>query len=91
MIILILLDNIKYDLIEPNIANKYAKLIKDEIKKLEYNPQRFSIIDIKAKNYTNIHKLIIKNHIAFYRINDNNKIVNIERILYGASNWQSKI
>lgn len=52
---------IKYNLVEPAIANKYAKLIKEEIKKLEYTPQRFAVIDIKVKNCSNIHKLIIKN------------------------------
>ena len=82
---------IKYNLLEPIIANEYSKLINEEIKKLEYNPQRFSIVDIKIKNCSNIHKLIIKKYIVFYRINEDFKIVNIERILYGASNWENKI
>lgn len=82
---------IKYNLLEPTIANKYSILINEEIEKLEYNPQRFAIADIKIKNYSKIHKLIIKNYIVFYRINENSKIVNIERILYGASNWKDKI
>ena len=83
---------IKYDLLEPIIANKYLKLINEEINKLKYNPQRFSIVDdIEIKKCYEIHKLIIKNYIVFYRINEKNKIVNIERILYGASNWNSKI
>lgn len=82
---------IKYNLVEPTIADKYAKIIKEEIKTLEYNPQKFAVIDLEVKNYSNIRKLQIKNHIAFYRINENDKIVNIERILYGASNWKDKI
>lgn len=82
---------IKYNLVEPSIANKYAKLINEEIKKLEYNPQKFAIIDIEINNSSNIRKLIIKNYIAFYRVNENTKTVNIERILYSASNWNDKI
>ena len=82
---------IKYNLVEPTIADKYAKIIKEEIKTLEYNPQKFAVIDLEVKNYSNIRKLKIKNYIAFYRINENDKIVNIERILYGASNWKDKI
>ncbi len=82
---------IKYNLVEPTIADKYAKIIKEEIKTLEYNPQKFAVIDLEVKNYSNIRKLQIKNYIAFYRINENDKIVNIERILYGASNWKDKI
>lgn len=82
---------IKYKLLEATISSKYAQIIKDEIEKLEYNPQRFSIVDIEINNYSNIRKLIIKNYIVFYRINENKKVVNIERILYGASNWKDKI
>ncbi len=82
---------IKDELQEPNIARKYAKLIKEEIKQLEYSPQKFAIIDIEIPNYDNIRKLIIKNYIAFYRINENEKIVYIDRILYGASNWKDKL
>ena len=52
---------IKYSLVEPIIADRYAKLIKEE------------------------------NYIAFYRVNENEKVVNIERILYGAMNWKNKL
>ena len=82
---------IKDDLQEPRIAEKYAKFIKEEIKKLEYNPQKHAIIDIGISNYGSIRKMIIKNYIAFYRINEDEKIVNIERILYGPSSWQNYI
>ena len=82
---------IKYDLMEPDIANKYLRLINEEINKLAYNPQRFSTVDIEIKNNYKVHKLIIKNYIVFYRINENNKIINIERILYCASDWKNII
>ena len=36
-------------------------------------------------------KLVIKNYIAFYRVNDKERIVNVERILYNASNWLDKL
>ena len=73
---------IKYELLEPTIAEKYANLIRDELTSLEYQPNKFSIID---------HDLIEKYYIAFYRINDKDKIVNVERILYNASNWLDKL
>jgi len=38
-----------------------------------------------------IRKLIIKNYIAFYRINENKKIVTIERIIYGKNDWINKL
>ncbi len=82
---------IKYKLMEPSIANKYAKLIKEEIQKLEYSPQRFAIINPDIIKYSDIRKLIIKNYIVFYRINENKKVVNIERILYGGTDWKNKL
>lgn len=36
-------------------------------------------------------KLIIKNYIAFYRINEDEKTVNVERILYGGTDWKEEI
>ncbi len=82
---------IKNNLNEPAIANKYAKIIREEIQTLEYLPQKFAIIDDSSIKDLNFRKLIIKNYIAFYRINEENKIVNVERILYGASNWINEL
>ena len=82
---------IKNNLKEPAIAGKYAKMIKDEVKGLSYFPQRNAIIDDDIITDLKVRKLIIKNYIAFYRINEENNIVNVERILYGASNWINEL
>ena len=82
---------IKNNLKEPAIACKYAKMIKDEIKELSYFPQRNAIIDDDIITDLKVRKLIIKNYIVFYRINEENNIVNVERILYGASNWINEL
>lgn len=78
---------IKDKLKEPIIAKKHAHIMKKEIKSLEYFPQRYAIIDNQKIKDLEIRKLIIKNYIAFYRINEEKKLVNVERILYGASDW----
>ena len=49
---------IKNELNEPNIARKYATIIKNEIKTLDYLPQKFAIID---------------DYIVFYRVNEDKK------------------
>ena len=67
---------IRYELSEPNIAKKYAELIKSELNSLVYNPQRFAIIQNDIIKEFKFRKLIIKNYIAFYRVNENEKIVN---------------
>lgn len=78
---------IKDKLKEPIIAERYAHLMKNEIESLKYNPQRYAIIDNEKIKDLKVRKLIIKNYIAFYRVNEEKNLVNIERILYGASNW----
>lgn len=82
---------IKNNLNEPSIANKYAKMIKEEIKKLEYSPKKFAIIDGDTIKDLKIRKLNIRNYLAFYRVNEEEKVVNVERILYGSSDWINKL
>lgn len=82
---------IKYVLLEPITAEKYAKLIKEELISLENQPNRNTIIDYDIIKQYQYRKLIIKSYIAFYRINETKKVVNVDRILYGASNWKSKL
>ena len=82
---------LKNDLLEPSIANKYTELINREIQKLEYFPQKHAIIDDDVVRKLEFRKLIIKNYIAFYKINEREKIVEIHRILYGASDWMYEL
>ncbi len=69
----------------------YSKLIRNEIQSLENMPQKFAIIDDDDIKDLNIRKINIKNYIVFYRINEEKRIVNIERVLYGASDWLNKL
>ena len=82
---------IRYELLEPIIAEKYAELIRNELNSLEYQPQKFAIIDYDIVKKYNFRKLIIKNYIAFYRINEDEKIVNVERVLYNGTDWKNKL
>ena len=65
--------------------------MKKEINSLEFYPQRFAIIDDDTIKDLNVRRLIVKNYIVFYRINEEKKIVNIDRIIYSASDWIGKI
>lgn len=80
---------LKNDLMEADIAEKYANLINNEICSLKVNPQKFAIIDYDNLKKYNFRKLIIKNYIAFYRVDENKKLVNVERILYNKMNWKN--
>ena len=75
----------KYNLQEPNTAQKLIAKIKKEIDSLKDNPEMFSIIDDDIIKRFKIRKLVIDNYIVFYRINDEN--IQIVRVMYGRRNW----
>lgn len=62
---------IKYNLQEPDTAQKLISKIKNEINKLEHNPKIYSIIDDDIIKKLEIRKLIVDNYIVFYRIKNN--------------------
>ena len=76
---------------EPNISKRYNKLIQEEIKKLEYSPKRFPIVNIETINYKGIIKIPVKKYMIFYIVDDENKTVIIDRILGGNMDWQNRI
>jgi toxin ParE1/3/4 len=61
---------IKYNLQEPEIANKLISNIKKSIKTLKDNPEIYTIIDDDMIRKLEIRKLIVENYIVFYRIKD---------------------
>ncbi len=76
---------IKYNLQEPNTAQKLITKIKNEIDNLKDNPKMYSIIDDDIIKRFKIRKLVVGNYIVFYRINDES--IQIVRIMYGRRNW----
>lgn len=78
---------IKYNLQEPNIAQKLIMKIKSEVEKLRNNPKIYTIIDDDIIKKLEIRKIIIDNYIVFYRIN--NESIQIVRIMYGRRNWMT--
>ena len=76
---------IKYNLQEPETANKLISKIRKAIKILKDNPEIYTIIDGDLIRKLEIRKLIVDNYIVFYRIKNNN--IEIVRIMYGRRNW----
>ena len=73
---------IKYNLQEPEIAQKLILKIRKEISTLKNNPEIYTIIDDDIIKKLEIRKLMIDNYIVFYRIKNNNI-----QIMYGRRNW----
>lgn len=78
---------IKYNLQEPNIANKLITKIKKEIAKLIVDAKIYNIIDDDFIKKFEIRKILVDNYIVFYRIK--NRTIEIVRIMYGRRNWIS--
>ena len=76
---------IKYNLQEPETAQKLITKIRNEINNLKHNPEMYSIIDDDRIKKLEIRKLIVNNYIVFYRIKKEN--IEIVRIMYGRRNW----
>ena len=76
---------IKYNLQEPETAQKLILEIRNEINNLKHNPEIFSIIDEDIIKKFEIRKLIVNNYIVFYRIKKDN--IEIVRVMYGRRNW----
>jgi addiction module RelE/StbE family toxin len=76
---------IKYNLQEPEIAEKLISKIRNEINNLKLNPEIFTIIDDDFIKKLELRKLIVDNYIVFYKIKNNN--IEIVRIMYGKRNW----
>jgi len=76
---------IKYNLKEPNTAEKNVSKIKETIKKLKDSADIYKIIDDDFIKKLEIRKIMIDNYIIFYRIKD--ETVEIVRIMNQRRNW----
>lgn len=82
-----IVDYIKNNLQEPNIAKKIAQKIREQIYSLSNSPKIFPIIDDKFLRKLELRKTIVDNYIIFYKVIDKEKMVQIIRIIYGKRNW----
>ena len=62
-----------------------------DIKGLEELPNRFERIIVKKYKNDILRRLVHKNFLVFYLVDDDKKEVNIVRVLYGGSNWTKKL
>lgn len=76
---------IKYNLQEPEIAQKLIFKIRKEINNLKDNPKLYTIIDNNIIKELKIRKLIVDNYIIFFRIKSD--CIQIVRIMYRKRNW----
>ena len=75
----------------PMAAENLIGEIEHKTKRLEDMPYSCPAVDdelLRAKGY---RKLVVKNYIALYIVSDNEKLVTVMRLVYGASDYENNI
>lgn len=67
----------------PVSALRMMELMEEAITGLSDMPQRCPLVADDRLSQMGYRKLIIKNYVVFFSIDEKNKVVDIERILYG--------
>ncbi len=89
------LENIYYYisdvLLEPVIAKNMIKLITKEIRSLETMPGRYRIYEDEPWHSEDLRVLPVKKYLVFYFINEDERIVEIVRIMYGGRDIKNQL
>ena len=82
-------DYIDYNLLNPLAADRLLEKTEAEINKLATMPKRHKIVDDPVLAAWGIRFIRIDNYLAFYVVDEQNKIVHLVRFLYGKRDWIS--
>lgn len=85
-----LMDVVRYiasHLSAPVPALHMMELLETAMAGLSDMPQRYPFVADERLSQMGYRKLILKNYIVFFSIDEKNKVVNVERILYGRRDW----
>ena len=71
----------------PVSAIKMMNIIEDALMSLAHIPQKCPTVSDERLASMGYRKLLVKNYIAFFSIDEKEKVVNVERILYTRRDW----
>jgi len=71
----------------PVSALHMMELFEEAIADLSDIPQRCPLVADERLSQIGYRKLPIKNYVVFFSIDEKNKVVNVEGILYGRRDW----
>lgn len=71
----------------PLSALNMMELLEEAMAGLSNLPQRCSLVEDERLSLMGFRKLFVKNYVVFFSIDENYKIVNVERILYVRRDW----
>ena len=71
----------------PISALNMMELLEEAMAGLSDIPQRCPLVTDERLAQMGYRKLVVKKYIVFFSIDENNKMVDVERILYGRRDW----
>lgn len=71
----------------PISALNMMELLEEVMTGLSDMPQRCSLIADERLSQMGYRKITVKNYVVFFSIDEKNKVVDIERILYSRRDW----
>ena len=75
----------------PNSARNLMKEINNKIETLKYMPKIYNVIKKNDLLENEYRKIVIKNYVIIYTINECTKVVYVVNLYYSKSNYFSKI
>lgn len=85
-----LVDIVRYiasQLSAPISALNIMELLEEAMAGLSDMPQRCPLVADERLSQMGYRKLTIKNYVVFFTIDEKNKVVDVERILFGRRDW----
>ena len=83
------MDYISLILKNPEAADRLLTEVEKQINSLSVFPKKCQVADDPVLSAWGIRFLVIKNHIAFYTLDDEKHLVIIVRFLFRKSNWNA--
>ncbi len=78
---------ISFELQNPYAANSLLDLIDDKVNSLSEMPTRHKLVDDEFLSKQGFRAIQIKNYTLFYRVNEIENTVVVQRFLYSKRNW----
>lgn len=82
---------IKYNFYLENTASSIMIEIEEKVNNLKRYPKMYNEVDKYKDMYRKYRKIVVKNYILLYTIDENNKKIYISHMYYGGSNYLNKI
>ncbi|MCH5209408.1 MAG: type II toxin-antitoxin system RelE/ParE family toxin [Oscillospiraceae bacterium] len=81
------LDYIANNLHNPTAAKNLLDKIEETYSELSLNPYMYAVCNDLRLRKEGYRKVVIKNYVMIYRVDDNNGFVYVVRIIYGGRNY----